>query len=262
MALTVAWSLALAASGGKSCVASDANLRKLRATICASLGGDCGGTDFSNYTAQGDWPSQAVYMNNLLEAMSNPDTCLDTAYAANTTAWLEMTNNVTSPWWNTWVVFQVQYFDMPHRHGARVETAATLGRKCWAFAYLTHVWTSIKPRLIAAVRKVRKSVAAFVAAYDAAVGTTLPLCNRVMANCFVNASYSPEVRNGTCPSAIGQFFVGYSWEDGGGGRPDMSPPVYGALRSSVPYPFPVYSQTPRFHADVAFAVNSTLNYII
>lgn len=29
---------------------------------------------------------------------------------------------------------------MPHRHGSRVETSATLGRKCWAFGYLRQIW--------------------------------------------------------------------------------------------------------------------------
>ena len=33
---------------------------------------------------------------------------------------------------------------------------------------------------------------------------TLGLCERVMANCFVNQSYDPS-RNGTCPTKIFEF---------------------------------------------------------
>ena len=40
------------------------------------------------------------------------------------------------------------------------------------------------------------------------------LCDAVMANCFVNASYNPALRNGTCSHLIGQFFVGFQWENG------------------------------------------------
>jgi hypothetical protein len=35
----------------------------------------------------------------------------------------------------------------------------------------------------------------------------LGLCDQVMANCFVNASYNPQARNGTCPASVGQFYV-------------------------------------------------------
>jgi len=38
------------------------------------------------------------------------------------------------------------------------------------------------------------------------------------ARCFVNASYGPGVRNGTCPGKVAAFFVGYQWENGGSGR--------------------------------------------
>ena len=37
-----------------------------------------------------------------------------------------------------------------------------------------------------------------------AVPLTLGLCERVMANCFVNQSYDPS-RNGTCPTKIFEF---------------------------------------------------------
>ena len=45
-------------------------------------------------------------------------------------------------------------------------------------------------------------------AWDSAVALTMPLCDRTMANCFVNASFS-LARNGTCPDVIEQFVVGY-----------------------------------------------------
>jgi hypothetical protein len=69
-----------------------------------------------------------------------------------------------------------------------------------------------------------------------------------MANCFINASYDPS-RNGTCSDSVGQFFVGFQWENGI--RDDL-----------VDYTFPVYNQTVAFHANAIFAVNTALNYII
>ena len=45
------------------------------------------------------------------------------------------------------------------------------------------------------------SAAAYSAAADAAIPQTMQLCEEVMANCFVNASYNPA-RNGTCPGDI------------------------------------------------------------
>ena len=39
-------------------------------------------------------------------------------------------------------ICQVQYYDMPRAPGARVESPATLGRKCWAFAFLAQVITA------------------------------------------------------------------------------------------------------------------------
>ena len=94
----------------------------------------------------------------------------------------------------------------------------------------------------------------FISAYDDAVPMTMALCERVMANCFVNASYDPALRNGTCPDGVGQFFVGFQWENGGGGR--------GPLPEGVAYPFPTYTQTPAFRHDATFAVDTALNYII
>eukprot|EP00039_Didymoeca_costata_P024266 m.9811 g.9811 ORF g.9811 m.9811 type:complete len:258 (-) comp4138_c0_seq1:89-862(-) len=225
----------------ENCAKSDTNLTVLLETICASIGGCPTG----NITANGDWPSQVVYMNNLLQALTLPDTCLNTSVADNVLLWLENTNNVTSPWWNTWVIFQVQYYDMPRKPGARIESPATLGRKCWAFAYLAQIWTSLRPAL---EQDLGSRLHKFITAYDSAVPLTMNLCHEVMANCFVNASYNPS-RNGTCNDRIGQYFVGYQWENG-------------IRNDPVAYPFPEYKMNLTFQNDVKFAVNTAVNYII
>ena len=70
--------------------------------------------------------------------------------------------------------------------------------------------------------------------YDDAIPLTMGLCEKVMANCFVNASYDPVARNGTCPGQIDEFFVGYQWENGGGnnGRQPNFTIEYSPLESS------------------------------
>jgi hypothetical protein len=87
---------------GRGCAASDTNLLLRKQTICASIGGCAAG----NVTAEGDWPNQAIYMNNLLAALVAPTTCLNTSVAKDVVTWLDVTNT-TTPWWNTWVIFQV-----------------------------------------------------------------------------------------------------------------------------------------------------------
>ena len=81
-----------------------------------------------------------------------------------------------------------------------MESAATLGRKCWAFAYLRQIWEKggIKVALETATVAHGMDLSAFVAAWDGATRLTMPLCSRMMANCFVNESFSIS-RNGTCP---------------------------------------------------------------
>jgi hypothetical protein len=207
-----------------------------------------------NVTAQGDWPNQAIYMHDLLDALVRPDTCLNTSRASETVAWLNFTDPIKSNWWNTWSVFQPQYYDTPRKQGTRIESPATLGRKCWTHAYLRQIWPPIRPLLDQTIRAAGLDVQSFIAAYDKAWPMTMELCRKVMANCFVNASYDPALRNGTCPDRIAQFYVGYQWEDGGGGR--------GPLPEHVPYPFPAYTQTPGFRDDATFAVDVALNYII
>jgi hypothetical protein len=265
------WAAAAAAAAAEGCVASDDNLVLLRNTLCQSIGafpgfphcrlgpGGASGPKPGNLTAEGDWPNQAVYMYDLLDALISPATCLNTSEARNTVEMLSVVDPAKSPWWSTWVQFQVQYYDMPHKHGSRVETAATLGRKCWAFAYLRQVWTGgngIRSELLAATAAHDLDLRSFAQAWDAAVTLTMPLCNRMMANCFVNESYSAS-RNGTCPDKIMQFVTGYAYEDVGGGRNDSTgaAAAIGGARNNahgpVAFPFPTYCAPDEFEHKYA-----------
>jgi hypothetical protein len=198
---------------------------------------------------------------------------LNTSEASSTVAMLNVVDPARSPWWTTWLQFQVQYYDMPRRPGARIESPATLGRKCWAFAYLRHIWVGgaaasdgVAPRrrhgtaavggagLGAALQRATAahglSVRPFARHWEAAVALTMPLCERVMANCFVNASYDPSARNGSCPARVDQFLVGFAFENEGGGRNDSTGAaaaegggVRNNARCSVAFPFPTYSSS-------------------
>ncbi len=77
--------------------------------------------------------------------------------------------------------------------------------------YLAQVWQQqgLRARLASALRGAGLQMDAFFQAYDGAVPLTLGLCDQVLANCFVNASYDPGLRNGTCPDEAGRFFVGF-----------------------------------------------------
>jgi len=158
-------------------------------------------------------------------------------------SWLNVTDASASEWWYTWLVFQPQYYNMPHLPGARVESASTLGRKCWAFAYLAQRWGPLKPKLQAAMLHADYALKA-IEAYDAAVPFTMGLCPKVMANCFVNATYRPGLRNGTCPAAVGRFYVGYEWENGNNNVQ--------ARNDSIAFPFPRYTQTDAWRASACF----------
>ena len=63
-------------------------------------------------------------------------------------------------------------------------------------------WTA--PSVERAVAAAALDLGAFLAAFRSAVARTMPLCDRVLANCFVNASYDPS-RNGTCPYEVWRF---------------------------------------------------------
>ena len=94
----------------------------------------------------------------------------------------------------------------------------------------------------------------FIGAYESAVPLTMNLCSEVMANCFVNASYDPVARNGSCPDKVDEFYVGYAWENGDG--------EVQWRNDSVRYPFPNYGQTEEWRSNVVFAVNTALDYIV
>ena len=247
------------------CATSDANLVVLRNTLCQSIGafpgfpecrlgpGGSSGPKPGELTAEGDWPNQVVYMRDLLEALVSPATCLNTTEAKNTAALLSVVDPAKSPWWSTWVQFQVQYYDMPRKPGSRIESPATLGRKCWAFAYLAQVWGSdgLRNRLLAATEPHGLSLNGFAHAWDDAVALTMPLCDRVMANCFVNETFSPT-RNGTCPAKVMQFVTGFAFEDVGGGRNDSTGAaagiggVHNNVHGPIDYVFPKYSAADDF----------------
>jgi hypothetical protein len=198
-----------------TCSASDANLVLKRETLCASLvGPTTPWCEFPpNVTAAEDWPNQAVYAHAVVEALESPTTCLNTTYAADTVSWLDTWQanaSVGGGFLNTYVVFQVQYFDMPRVPGVRIESPDTLGRKCWAMAYLEQLWNA--SALEGALATAGLSAPAFTQAYIAAIPLTMTLCSEVLANCFVNASYDPA-RNGTCPGDAGLFYLGFEREN-------------------------------------------------
>ena len=109
---------------GSSCDESDERLAHARGMICGSLVGTPG-PDWclnDNPHAQKDWPTQAVYMKDLLDLLVDSDTCLDTAYAADTANWLDgeiSDPDVSGSYMWTYLVFQVQYYDMPRNEGDR-----------------------------------------------------------------------------------------------------------------------------------------------
>jgi hypothetical protein len=234
------------------CAESDKRLVYAKNVLTCSLDG--GPAVCKTISAQGDWPNQAIYMNNVLEALVDPTTCLNTTTAKQVVEWMDITSPSRSTWWYTWYVFQVQYYDMPRVPGARIESPATLGRKCWAFAYLTQVWEALKPAIERSMSRAGLDMGNFTKAYDGAIPLTMDLCDKVMANCFVNATYAPAKRNGTCPNKAKQFYVGFQWENGNNNVQWRN--------DSMGFPFPQYDQTKEWQEDVQFSVNTALNFII
>eukprot|EP01043_Picozoa_sp_COSAG02_P005723 COSAG02_NODE_157_length_32999_cov_31.863647_7_plen_585_part_00 len=202
--------------GGSDCAASDAKLEKSREMLCSSLTQAntswCG--DFQRNGAATDWPSQAVYMVQILVALKSPDACLNTTYARDTVGWLNTMQtaavSTTGNFFWTWLVFQVQYYDMPRQPGVRIEAPDTLGRKCWAFAFLNAQFG--EQALVDALRQHALQMPSFIANYTAAIPLTMNLCDRVRANCFLNSSYDPR-HNGTCPGKLAEFALGFEREN-------------------------------------------------
>jgi hypothetical protein len=153
-------------------------------------------------------------MKNLLDLLIDPKTCLDTEYAAGTADWLDgaiSDPNVAPSWMWTYLVFQVQYYDMPRKPGDRIESPGTLGRKCWAMAYNKQVWqpNTLQTALSGASLNPNKN---FISQYNAAIPETMDLCKKVEENCFVNATYDAS-RNGSCPVDIEEFRLGFKREN-------------------------------------------------
>ena len=255
------------AAVSRDCNASDARLVALRELYCKSMGPalDC---PVGNYSAAGDWPTQVVYMKNILVAVVDPATCLGTPAAINLVTWLNVVSSDphVSMWWWNWLVFQPQYFDMPRVQppGERIETPSTLGRKCWPFAFLEQIWKTLRPEMLDTMLRANVNLTAFVSAYDAAVPMSMSLCDRVMANCFANATYNPALRNGTCPGDVDQFFVGFAWENGNDNatRSGLCPVGNCWRNNCVGYPYPRYNQTDDWQTAVMFSVDTTLNCIL
>ena len=171
-------------AGSSSCQDSDERLSNLKRKVCASLvqaeTSFCG-KDYENETAKTDWPNQAVYMEDFLDALVSEDTCLNTSTARDLVSWLDDTQSDSSQTGNfawTWQVFQVQYYDMPRKPGTRIESPDTLGRKCWAFAYLAQIWPRLKPLLNQAMSNAGHSLEKFTIAYDNAIPLTMNLCKK------------------------------------------------------------------------------------
>jgi len=82
--------------------------------------------------------------------------------------------------------------------------------KCWAFAYLMLTWEPAA--LVGHLQQANLSISTFVTNHEQALPYSRTLCEEVMANCFVNASYDPA-RNGTCPLSIIDFKAGFDWQN-------------------------------------------------
>ena len=178
----------------RGCSASDARLLNQRKVLCHSLTQGptpwCG-DDWRNVSASEDWPNQAIYMLTLLRSLATPTTCLNTSYSRSTVAWLdtEMASTaISGNFMNTWLVFQLQYYDMPRLPGTRIESPDTLGRKCWAMAYLTQQWADIASPLERRLATAGLSAANFTAAYERAMPLTMGICQKVICNWYARVA--------------------------------------------------------------------------
>jgi hypothetical protein len=100
-----------------ACSISDESLERLRDILCVSLQG-AAACSAPNVTAEYDWPSQVVYMHDLLLAIVGPSSsCLNTTRARAVISWLGVIDPAVSAWWWTWLVFQPQYYDTPRNPG-------------------------------------------------------------------------------------------------------------------------------------------------
>ena len=97
---------------------------------------------------------------------------------------------------------------MPRKPGDRIESPDTLGRKCWAFAYLSQAAErdSLLVTLQQAVGRAGLDLGSFIKSFGSSIAYSMPLCERVMANCFENTTYTPS-RKGSCPLKVTQFHL-------------------------------------------------------
>ena len=101
----------------------------------------------------------------------------------------------------------MQYYDTPRKAGDRVESPETLGRKCWAFAYLAQMWSADT------LAKIPYKMDNFTKIYQESVPMTMALCDKVEANCFKNATFDAS-RKGTCKKAEYEFhYLGFDREN-------------------------------------------------
>ena len=197
------------------CNDSDAALKSKREVVCASLVGP--GVSWCPYNtsikADRDWPSQAVYMHDFVHALVDEGTCLNTTYARSSVDWLDSIQGsqyISGSFMWTYLVFQVQYYDMPRKPGDRIESPDTLGRKCWAFAYLKQF---APVGLTNRLKDAGMNASHFLDNYDKARTLTMDICQKVQSNCFVNATYDPK-RAGTCKTKIWEFhYLGFLREN-------------------------------------------------
>jgi hypothetical protein len=211
--------LASTVSSQSHCSASDAALLEQREMYCGSMVGWtvswCPSTEAITNAVKKDWPSQVVYFGKILSTLISDQTCVNTSYAADTAQWLNIYQSNLSlggSLLETWAAptGQPNYYEMPRHAGERIESPWTLGMKCWAFAYLVQTWRPAA--LVSHLQQANLSISTFVANYGLAMPVSMTLCEEVMANCFVNASYNP-VRNGTCPLSVVDFKAGFDWQN-------------------------------------------------
>ena len=223
------------ADGAPNCTASDEALQFAREVWCASVVGWtcewCPSPENFTHWVHKDWPNQAVYFHTVLHLLATmPDVCLTTPYVNDTAVWLQrIQSNISlgGTLVQTWAAptGQPNYYEMPRKPGARIESPWTLGMKCWAFAYLRQSWnSSARAFLTARLAAHAMPIGVFAAQYEAAGPLTTRLCEEVMVNCFVNQSYDPR-RNGTCPLSVLDFRAGFAWQN----------TIHG---SPIHYPFP------------------------
>lgn len=219
----------------RDCQKSDDRLYIARGYLCSSLV-DTSTTPWclSNITTNDkDWPAQAVFMKDLLDLIMDPETCLDTDYAVETANWLDGEINdpdVDGSYMWTYLVFQVQYYDMPRKEGDRIESPGTLGRKCWAMAYNKQVWRPEELEKVLVDNNLNPNKN-FITLWNEAIPITMDLCYEVEENCFLNQTYDPSY-NGTCPKDIKEFHFGYERENH-----KKNPLKPNENREDVPYPF-------------------------